>query len=150
MNRLDVETSKLQPMAAVVAGVVMVPIALLSLASGVMRGFAPMPLVMGVLMLAMFGALVALVRWGGRKSIRYLTEEGMERGDGRWLPWTELERVVNQIRVRPGTGSKAIWRTEIWFKNGESAWLLPLRVRNFPEVFQLVSTLPCEHTEKNV
>jgi len=150
MNRLDVETSKLQPTMAVVAGVIMVPIGLLSLASGVMRGFAPMPLVMGVLMLAMYGALVALVRWGGRKSIRYLTEEGMERGDGRWLPWTELERVVNQIRVRPGTGSKAIWRTEIWFKNGESAWLLPLRVRNFPEVFQLVSTLPCEHTEKNV
>jgi len=148
MNRLDVETSKLQPMAAVVAGVVMVPIALLSLASGVMRGFAPMPLVMGVLMLAMYGALVALVRWGGRKSIRYLTEEGMERGDGRWLPWTDLERVVRKIRVKPGTNTKAIWRTEIWFKNGESAWLLPLRARNFEEVNELVGTLPCEHTEK--
>jgi len=148
MNRLDVETSKLQPMAAVVAGVVMVPIALLSLASGVMRGFAPMPLVMGALMLAMFGALVALVRWGGRKSIRYLTEEGMERGDGRWLPWTDLERVVRKIRVKPGTNTKAIWRTEIWFKNGESAWLLPLRARNFEEVNELVGTLPCEHTEK--
>ena len=126
----------------------MVPIALLSLASGVMRGFAPMPLVMGVLMLAMYGALVALVRWGGRKSIRYLTEEGMERGDGRWLPWTDLERVVRKIRVKPGTNTKAIWRTEIWFKNGESAWLLPLRARNFEEVNELVGTLPCEHTEK--
>jgi len=150
MNRLDVQTSKLQPMMAALAGLIMVPIGLASLVSGVMRGFAIMPLALGVMMLAMFGALVALVRKGGSKSVRYLTEEGMERGDGRWLPWTELERVVNQIRVRPGTGSKAIWRTEIWFKNGESAWLLPLRVRNFPEVFQLVSTLPCEHTEKNV
>jgi hypothetical protein len=150
MNRLDVETSKLQPMMAVVVGVIMVPIGLLSLASGVMRGFAPMPIVMGVLMLAMFGVLVAIVRRGGSKSVRYLTEEGMERGDGRWLPWTELDRVVQQVRVRPGTNSKAIWRTEIWFKNGESAWILPLRARNFPEVFQLVSTLPCEHVEKNV
>jgi hypothetical protein len=58
--------------------------------------------------------------------------------------------VVQQVRVRPGTNSKAIWRTEIWFRNGESAWLIPLRVRNFPEVFQLIGTLPCEHTEKNV
>ena len=148
MNRLDVQTSKLQPMMAALAGLIMVPIGLASLVSGVMRGFAIMPLALGVMMLAMFGALVALVRKGGSKSVRYLTEEGMERGDGRWLPWTELERVVNQIRVRPGTGSKAIWRTEIWFKNGESAWLLPLRARNFEEVNELVGTLPCEHTEK--
>jgi hypothetical protein len=150
MNRLDVETSRLQPVMAAVAGLFMVPIGLLSLASGVMRGFAPMPLVMGVLTLATFGLVVALVRRGGSRSVRYLTEEGLERGDGRWLPWTELERVVQQIRVRPGTSSRAIWRTEIWFRNGESAWLLPLRVRNFPEVDQLVRTLPCEHTEKNV
>ena len=150
MNRLDVETSRLQPMMAVVAGVFMVPLGLASLASGVMRGFAVVPVALGLAMLAMFGVVLALVRKGGSKSVRYLTEEGLERGDGRWLPWTELERVVQQIRVNPANGQKALWRTEIWFRNGESAWLLPLRVRNFGEVHQLVGTLPCEHVEKNV
>ena len=150
MNRLDVETSKLQPMMAALAGVFMVPLGLASLASGVMRGFAIVPVAIGVMMLALFGVVLALVRRGRTKSVRYLTEEGLERGDGRWLPWTELERVVQQIRVSPADGRRALWRTEIWFRNGESAWLLPLRVRNFHEVDQLVRTLPCEHTEKNV
>ena len=150
MNRLDVETSRLQPMMAVLLGVIMVPLGLASLASGVMRDFAIVPVAIGVMVLAMFGLVVGLVRRGGGKSVRYFTDQGLERGDGRFLPWTELERVVQQIRVRPGTSSKALWRTEIWFRNGESAWLLPLRVRNFPEVDQLVRSLPCEHAEKDV
>jgi hypothetical protein len=150
MNRLDVEMSRLQPAMAAVAGVIMVPLGLLCLGVGVAQGFSLMPMVIGLLMLAMFGFVLAVVRRGGSKSIRFLTEEGLERGDGRWLAWSDLERVVQQVRVRPGTNSKAIWRTEIWFRNGESAWLIPLRVRNFPEVFQLIGTLPCEHTEKNV
>jgi hypothetical protein len=150
MNRLDVETSRLQPMMAVLLGVIMVPLGLVSLVSGVMRGFAVVPVVIGVMVLAMFGLVVGLVRRGGGKSVRSFTDEGLQRGDGRFLPWTELERVVRQIRVRPGTGSKALWRTEIWFRNGESAWLLPLRVRNLAEVDQLVRRLPCEQVEKDV
>jgi hypothetical protein len=111
---------------------------------------AIVPIVMGLLMLAMFGFVVWVVRRGGSRSVRYFSEEGLQRGDGRWLPWTELERVVYQVRVRPGTGARGLWRTEIWFKNGESAWLLPLRVRNFDDVGGLVASLPCEHSEKNV
>jgi hypothetical protein len=149
MNRLDVETSRLQPMMAVLLGVIMVPLGVASLASGLMRGLSIVPFAIGVMMLAMFGAVVGLVRRGGGKSVRYFTDEGLERGDGRFLPWTDLERVVHQIRLSPA-GRKALWRTEIWFKDGQSAWLLPLRVRNFPEVDQLVRSLPCEHAEKDV
>ncbi|HVG45049.1 MAG TPA: hypothetical protein VM890_09980 [Longimicrobium sp.] len=150
MNRLDVQTSRLQPVMAIVAGIIMVPLGLGNLVSGVMRSFAAVPVAIGLMTLVMFGAVVALARRGRMKSVRYFSEDGLERGDRRFLWWSDLERVVQQIRVSPANGEKALWRTEIWFRNGESAWLLPLRVRNFPEVFQLVSTLPCEHTEKNV
>ena len=150
MNRLDVQASRLQPRMAVVAGIIMVPLGLGCLIGGVMQGFAVAPVALGVMMLAMFGAVVALARRGGSKSVRYFSEDGLERGDRRFLWWSDLERVVQQIRVSPADGQKALWRTEIWFRNGESAWLIPLRVRNFDEVFQLVRTLPCEHTEKNV
>jgi len=137
-------------MMAVLAGIIMVPLGVLSLASGVTRGMAVVPIMLGLLMLAMFGLVVWLVRRGGARSVRYFSEDGLQRGDGRWLPWTELERVVYQLRVRPGTSSKDLWRIEIWFRNGESAWLLPLRVRNRDEVGGLVASLPCEHAEKNV
>jgi hypothetical protein len=150
MDRLDVETSKQQSMMAIVAGVIMVPLGFGSLASGLMQGFSIVPVAIGVMMLAMFGVVMALVRRGRVKSVRYFSQDGLERGDRRFLWWSDLERVVQQIRVNPANGQKALWRTEIWFRNGESAWLLPLRVRNFPEVHQLVRSLPCEHTEKNV
>jgi len=150
MNHLDVETSRLQPAMAVLNGIIMVPLGLAALIGGVMSGFAIVPVAVGVMMLAMFGLVVWLVRRGGSKSVRYFTDEGLRRGDGRWLPWTELERVVYQVRVRPGTASRGLWRTEIWFRNGESAWLLPLRVRNGPDVNGLVASLPCEHAETDV
>jgi hypothetical protein len=38
-----------------------------------------------------------------------------------------------------------LWRTEIQFKDGESAWLIPGKIANFPEVNDYVARLPCEH-----
>ena len=145
MSRLDVQTSGMQPRMALVAGFIMVPLGLLSLASGLMGGISVVPLGIGVAMLGMFGFVLWLSRKGRSKSVQYFSNEGLQRGDGRWLPWSELERVVYQIRVRPGDDTKGLWRTEIWFRNGESAWLLPLQVRNAREVNGLVASLPCEH-----
>lgn len=48
---------------------------------------------------------------------------------------------------RAAHNTKALWRTEIQFKNGESAWLLPTKVSNFREASEFVLNLPCEHTE---
>jgi hypothetical protein len=151
MDRLTVVTSKLQPVMAAVLGVIMVPLGLGSLASGVSRGFEVVPVAIGVMVLATFGGVVALVRRGRAKSVRYFSEQGLERNDGQWLAWADLERVVDQIRADPSRPRmKALWRTEIWFRNGQSAWLLPLRVRNFGEVREFVRTLPCDHAEVNV
>jgi hypothetical protein len=151
MDRLDVQTSRLQPVLAVILGVIMVPLAVLTMFVGLQDGVSVMPLAMSVLMLATFGGVMWLIRRGHSRSVRYFSTEGLERNDGRWLPWTDLERVVDQVRPNPARpGDVKLWRTEIWFRNGESAWLLPLRVGNRREVDAFVHSLPCDHTQKNV
>jgi hypothetical protein len=80
--------------------------------------------------------------------VKYFSEHGLERNDGRFLSWAELERVVHQ--VRDVSGKKHLWRTEIRFAGGEAAWLIPLRVGNLHEVRDFVRRLPCEHAEERV
>jgi hypothetical protein len=150
MDRLDVQTSKLQSVTMVLLGVLLVPLSLGAIASGISGGNA-VGVGIGAMLLAVFGFVVWLNRRARGKSVRYFTPEGLERNDGRWLAWADLERVVNQVRVDPAQpGEKRLWRTEIWFRNGQSAWLLPLKIGNFGEVHALVRSLPCEHAEKDV
>ena len=148
MSRLNVETSR-QPFAAtVVAGVIMVPLGLGVLVSGVAGGMEIVPMGLGAALLATFAGVVWLTRRAHARSVRYFSDEGLERNDGRWLPWADLERVIYQVRVVGG--DKKLWRTEIRFRDDQAAWLLPLRVRNGRDVSDFVGSLPCEHTEKPV
>jgi hypothetical protein len=93
----------------------------------------------------MFGVIVWLVRRGHKRSVRSFSEGGLVRNDGQSFAWADLSRVVDRIRVR--YCRKYLWRTEIQFSNGESAWLIPSKVSNYGEVAALVCGLPCEHTE---
>ena len=148
MKRLEVKTSKLQPVLAVLLGLFLVPLGLLSLINGWLKGFAPVPLGIGLMLLMVYGAIIWLVRRGHAKSVKYFSDEGLTRNDGRSFAWADLNRVVDQIRITSiAHNTKALWRTEIQFKNGESAWLIPLKVNNFREVSEFVRALPCEHTE---
>jgi hypothetical protein len=45
---------------------------------------------------------------------------------------------------------KMLWRTEIQFKDGSVAWLIPSKVVDFQEVFDFVNQLPSAHEELNV
>jgi hypothetical protein len=151
MNRLEVKTSRLQLVLAVLIGIFFVPLGLVSLAGSLSRGFKIVPLAMGLLMLGTFGAVMWLVRRGHAMSVRYFTDEGLVRNDGRSFAWVDLSRVVDQIRITSlAHGTKAVWRTEIQFRNGESAWLIPTKVGNYPEVREFVRRLPCEHAEVKV
>ncbi|HEU0300763.1 MAG TPA: hypothetical protein VFR37_14980 [Longimicrobium sp.] len=147
MDLLFVETGRMQHGAAAVAGLIMVPLGLASLAMG-LSGGGIVPIAIGAMMLGTFGAVVWLTRRATARSVRYFSSEGLERNDRTWLPWAELERVVYQ--VREVAGQKKLWRTEIWFRNGETAWLLPLRVRNGREVNEFLASLPCDHVEEKV
>ena len=148
MNRLEVKTSKSQLILAVLLGLFFVPLGLLSLAGGLLNGFEMVPVALGLMMLIVFAAVMWLVRRGHARSVRYFSDEGLVRNDGRSFAWADLRRVVDQIRITSlAHGTKSIWRTEIQFGNGESAWLIPTKVSNYAEVSELVRRLPCEHTE---
>ena len=151
MNRLEVKTSRLQFVLAILLGIFFVPLGLVSLAGGLSKGFEIVPVAIGLMMLAMFAAVMWLVRRGHARSVRYFSDEGLVRNDGRSFAWADLSRVVDQIRITSlAHGTKAIWRTEIQFRNGESAWLIPAKVGNYPEVSEFVRRLPCEHAEVRV
>jgi hypothetical protein len=151
MGKLEVKTSKLQLIWAVLLGVLFVPIGLLSLTSGLVRGFKIVPLMIGLMMLIAFASVMLLVLRGRAKSVKYFSNEGLVRNDGRIFGWADLIRVVNQFRITSlAHNTKTIWRTEIQFRNGESAWLIPTKVSNYQEVSEFVRNLPCEHTEVRV
>lgn len=148
MNRLEVKTSKSPLILSVLLGLFFVPLGLLMLVNGFLKGFAVVPLGIGFMMLVAYGAIIWLVRRGHANSVKSFSEEGLALNDGRNFVWTELNRVVDQIRIiSVAHNTKSLWRTEIQFRNGEAAWLIPTKISNFQEVREYVRSLPCEHTE---
>jgi hypothetical protein len=149
MNRLDVKVDKLSSILIIVLGLFFVPLGIGSLVNGLINGLKVVPLVIGLMSLVAYSSVVWVVRRGHLKSVKHFSETGIQRQDGRSFSWSELDRVITQVRTGPD-GRKVIWRTEIQFKSGESAWLIPNKVSNFVEVSRYVGQLPCEHAEVNV
>jgi hypothetical protein len=147
LNRLEVKASKTTFVLVILLGLFFIPMGLVSLLSALLNGFNIVPFGIGLMCLILFGVIVWLTLRGHRKSVKYLSDEGLVRNDGRSFSWPELSRVVDKVRVRP-SGRKTIWRTEIQFKDGESAWVIPGKVSNYAEVGTLVDSLPCEHTQE--
>jgi hypothetical protein len=145
MNRLEVRASKVTVVSSILLGLICVPLGTASLLMGLSKGFAAVPTGLGLSMFGLFGFVVWLARRGHRMSVRYFSDEGLTRNDGRSFAWAELSRVADRIRI--DRGRKRIWRTEIQFRDGESAWLIPPKVINYQEVREFVRNLPCEHTE---
>jgi hypothetical protein len=150
VEKLEVKTGKFHFILIALLGLFLVPLSLFNLSNGILDGFKIVPFGIGAMVLLIFGLVVWLMVRAYRKTVKYFTSEGLKRNDGRELAWTDLSRVVNQIRVKPGTNTKLLWRTEIHFKDGTTTWLIPGKISNFQEVAAFVSTLPCEHTEVNV
>jgi hypothetical protein len=145
MNRLEVKTSKVTAVCAVLLCLIIVPLALGNLYQAISRGRVIAPLLIGAPMLALFGTILWLARRGHLRSVKCFTEEGLTRNDGRRFAWADLSVVVDQLHRRRAMAGDFIWRTEIQFKDGESAWLIPRKIANYPEVSNYVAGLPCEH-----
>jgi hypothetical protein len=151
MKRLEVKADNLQFILVIFLGLFFLPLGLFNLISGLTKGFAPARSAIGLAVLALYGVVLWLVRRGHGRSVRYFSESGLVRNDGRSFAWSDLSRVVNQVRFRSeAPNKKVLWRTEIQFKGGESAWLIPAKVSNYREARQYVDNLPCEHTEARV
>jgi len=146
-KRLEVRTSNRQFVLLILLGLFMIPLGSLVLIDGLSKGARPAPLMVGLAPLVIYGAVAWLFRRAHVRSVKYFSDEGLVRNDGGSFAWAELSRVVDRVRLNRVTGAKFIWRTEIQFRNGESAWLLPTKISNFAEVYELVVGLPCEHAE---
>ena len=140
MNQLEVRADRLTLVLVILLGLFFIPMSLaLLFGSGIAHA------AIGLVCLTLFGLVIWLVRKGHNRSVRRFSDDGLVRNDGQSFAWAELYRVVDKVRVR--NGRKYLWRTEIQFTNGESAWLIPSKIRNYGEVAALVQSLPCEHTE---
>jgi hypothetical protein len=147
MGRVEVKASKTTVVLITLLGLFFIPVGLANLLGGLLKGFRAVPFGLGLMCLTLFGAVVWLVVRAHRKSVKYFSQEGLVRNDGRKFSWSELSCVVDKVRVRP-SGRKTVWRTEIRFRGGESVWVIPGKVGNYEEVAPLVDSLPCEHTEE--
>lgn len=147
-KRLEVKTRGLQFVSLILLGLFMVPLGSTLVISELAKGIRLSPaLLIGVAPLIMYGVVAWLFRRAYVKSVKFFSDEGLVRNDGRGFAWVGLSRVVDRVRLNRTTRVKFIWRTEIEFQDGESAWLLPTKISNFAEVYELVGSLPCEHTE---
>jgi hypothetical protein len=151
LNRLEVKASKTTFVLVILLGLFFIPMGLVSLLNGLLKGFNIVPFGIGLMCLILFVVVVWLILRGHGKSVKYFSDEGLVRNDGRSFAWADLSRVVNQFRITSvAHNTKTIWRTEIQFRNGESAWLIPTKISNYREVNEFVRNLPCEHTEFRV
>lgn len=151
MNQLDVKKSKSSLILTGLLGLILVPLGLVNLIMGLSNGFQMVQFGLGLMILITYIAVVLLILRAQGKSVKHFSDDGVTRNDGRSFSWADLSRVVNQIRITSTAhGTKSLWRTEIQFKNGESAWLLPTKISNWDEVNNFVNNLPCEHTEVRV
>ena len=92
-----------------------------------------------VLALVLF--LTFLMIRAKRQAVRIFDASGITRGDGRQFSWTEFCGVVTQT-AKNRFGKRYIWREEIAFSGGETAWIIPNRIKNREEVFTYLDALP--------
>ncbi len=150
---LKVKTSKAPIIAIAVLGILLVPLELFFLVAGIIT-FNGVGIAIGLMGLVVFSLALGLFLWGYFKSVKHFTNDGLTRNDGRQFYWKELNRVAYQksrmpIKTRSRSGS-SLWRIEIQFRDGSSAWVIPAKILNFGEVSNFVDGLPCEHIREKV
>lgn len=143
MNELKVKTSKIPIVATAFLALFFVPMGLGMLYSGISGG-KPFFIIMGFVLLILFGVVLFLVLRGHKNTVRYFSDRGVMRNDGVELPWSMLKGVHDQLVTK--RGQVFIWRREVQFKDGSAAWLIPSKVSNFVEVRDFTDKLECEHT----
>lgn len=118
--------------------------------------FNPLILVGAFLFLILMSSLPVMLIREHLKSVKYFTNEGLVRNDGKHFNWTDLYQVVFQIKQfankrymsLPQVGGGSLHRIEIQFRDGSTAWLTSMRVVNFDEVFRFIHSLPGEPVHK--
>ena len=131
---------------AIIVAALIVGLLLSMIASG---GLKPVPLAIGALLFVTFVVVLWLYFRGHRRTVARFTPLGLRRNDGREFAWSGLNRIVDKMAIKPGSQRKRLWRTEIQFTDGSSAWLIPSKISNFDEVYSHLKGLQCEHVQED-
>ncbi len=99
-------------------------------------------LIFAVPIILLLSVICYLMIRAKRNALKFFDASGIKRGDGRIFAWNEFCGTVTQTAFNQRTQRKYIWRVELVFANGESAWLIPNRIKNYDEVFNYVASLP--------
>lgn len=150
MAAIEIKYSKVPMAALAILALIFVPMGLGLFYSGITRGFAPMPLIIGSFSLFVFSLVAVMVFRSYFKSAKRLDDRGLKRGDGRELLWTDLSKVIHQIHYNRSIQRDILWRTEIHFRDGQVAWLIPTKVANWAEAAGFVAGLNCPKEEIRV
>ena len=98
-------------------------------------------LMFAVPILLLLSVIFYLMIRAKRNAVKVFDASGITRGDGRQFSWNEFCGVVTRIDINYAR-QKYVWRIELAFANGESAWIIPNRIKNADEVFNFVAALP--------
>ncbi len=105
------------------------------------NGIRNVSVILSVLILVFLSVFCFLMLRAKRRTVRLFDASGITRGDGRQFSWNEFGGVVTRIDINYAR-QKYVWRIELAFANGESAWIIPNRIKNAEEVFNYVAALP--------
>lgn len=102
-------------------------------------------LLIGVPILFFISIFLFLMLRATKNAVKLIDNSGVTRGDGRHFAWQNFCGAISQTAFNRRTQRKYIWRIELAFENGETAWLIPNRIKNAEEVFNYVTALPLAH-----
>ena len=77
-----------------------------------------------------------------------IDNSGVTRGDGRHFAWQDFCGVISQTAFNQRTQRRYLWRKELAFADGETAWIIPNRIKNYNEISAFLDTLPRAESEK--
>ena len=100
---LKVKTGKVPIFATALLGLFFVPAGLWFLFLAIMD-FRMLNLVIGVISLVLFGGIALINLRAHFKSVKYFSNDGIMRNDGRNFAWSEMSRVVTQTRINRRNG----------------------------------------------
>jgi hypothetical protein len=146
MSRLVVRSNQSTFVCLVILGLIFIPLSLGNFWQ-LRHGFRLSHILWGLPVL-LFAPVLYLVRRGHSRSVKEFAEDGLTRNDGYRFSWADLDCVIDQIHRqnrRVLSSYDMLWRTEIHFKNGGCAWLIPNKIANYAAVSAYTAALPCEH-----
>ncbi len=104
----------------------------------------------GVPIILFLSVFIFLMLRAGKNVVRLIDNSGVTRGDGRHFAWQDFCGVISQTAFNQRTQRRYLWRTELAFENGETAWIIPNRVKNYDEISAFLDTLPRANLKNTV